>query len=43
MFSAKCYIALGETEKAREALDFVIKNANKTCFGKEAEELLKTL
>lgn len=39
----KCYIALGETEKAREALDFVIKNANKTCFGKEAEELLKTL
>lgn len=43
MFSAKCYIALGETEKAREALDFVMKNANKTYLGKEAEELLKSL
>ena len=43
MFSAKCYIALGENEKAKESLEFVVKNANKTCFGKEAEELLKTL
>ncbi len=39
---AKAYLALGDTEKAKDHLVFVIVNGNKLGCVKEAQELLKT-
>lgn len=40
---AKCYIGLGDTENAREQLEFVIENGNKLYYVKQAEEMMETL
>ena len=40
---AKIYIMQNETEKAKEQLSFVIKNASKISLGQEASELLKNI
>lgn len=40
---AKAYIELGETEKAREKLEYVIENGNKLNCVTEAQELLSTI
>ena len=40
---AKIYIKLGDKEKARENLEFVIKNGNKLYVVTEAKELMKEL
>ncbi|MBE6626826.1 MAG: tetratricopeptide repeat protein [Ruminococcaceae bacterium] len=41
--SARCYIGLGEYDKAREKLEYVIANGNKLYAVTEAKELLGTL
>ena len=43
MLRAKVHIGLGETEKAKEHLEFVIKNGNKLYVVTEAKEMLAAL
>ena len=40
---AKCYIGLGDTENAREQLEFVIENGGKLYYVTKAKELLSSL
>ncbi|MBE6626825.1 MAG: hypothetical protein E7628_06575 [Ruminococcaceae bacterium] len=40
---AKCYVGLGDTENAREQLEFVIENGGKLYYVKQAEEMMETL
>ena len=40
---AKIYLIQNETEKAKEQLEFVMKNANKTNMGQEAKELFEKI
>ena len=40
---AKCYIGLGDTENAREQLEFVIENGGKLYYVQQAKELLASL
>ena len=43
LFYAKCCIALGDVERARETLNFVCENGNRLCFVDEAREILKAI
>lgn len=43
LLAAKCHIALEETEKAREKLQYIIDNGNKLHIVEEARQLLETL
>ena len=43
MLAAKCHIALGEPEKAREKLQYILDHGNKLHIVQEATEILETL
>ena len=43
LLAAKCHIALEEPEKARQKLQYVIKNGNKLHIAQEADSLLQSL
>lgn len=43
MIASRCHIALGEPEKAREKLEYIVKNGNKLHIVREATDLLESL
>ncbi|MBQ4562965.1 MAG: hypothetical protein IJA58_00630, partial [Lachnospiraceae bacterium] len=43
LLQAKAYLKLGDMEKAREKLDYVIKKGNKLYAVTEAKQLMETI